>query len=321
MLFSIIIPMYNERNTLDKCLSSILKQSEEDYQVLIVDDGSTDASLEIAKGYEARDPRFSVISTPHRETGAARNKGLEYARGEYVIYMDADDYWLREDLLQILKNRIEQHPTDVLMYQMVKVTDEGDVLKRYTKPRFQRADEVLELKDIYLDLVRDGQVLASACNKCVRRELLEKKGVVFREDVLCEDIDWVLRLFSKVETIRLLNLDAYAYTQHKGESRSNQEKAPDDLVEIVTDWSRQLRQGTVPHEQAVAGFTAFEYGICMGNYHRLSEEKKRMLREHLYLLNCGLDRKTKLIGRFHRVFGFHLTCLAIRVYLRLRRIW
>ena len=321
MIFSIIIPMLNAESTLDRCLSSIEQQSFQDYQVIIVDDGSTDHSLDIANGYALRDSRFSVISVPHGGTGAARNRGLAQAVGEYILFLDADDYWVKSDLLLDLQTRITNHPTDIFMFQMLKVTDDGVVLKRYTKPAFYHDNMVLALKDIYQDLVKDGQVLASACNKCVRKALLREKNVRFREDVLGEDIDWALQLFSNAQTIYLLNLYAYAYTQHKFQSRSSRENAPDDLVSVVNDWSARLKQGNISHARAVAGLTAFEYGICMGNNHLLSDDKKRIMKDNIYLLKYGLDRKTKLIYRFYKVFGYGLTCLAIRVYLVIRRIW
>lgn len=321
MLFSIIIPMWNAESTLDRCLSGITQQSFQDYQVIIVDDGSTDNSLIKAMGYAQRDSRFSVISMPHAGAGAARNRGVAQADGEYILFLDADDYWVRSDLLMNLQSQITNHPTDIFMYQMLKVTDDGVILKRYTKPPFYHDNMVLELKDIYQDLVRDGQILASACNKCVRSGLLREKNVRFREDILGEDIDWVLQLFSNVQTICLLNLYAYAYTQHKYQSRSSRENAPDDLVSVVNHWSLRLMQGNISHARAVAGLTAFEYGICMGNHHLLSDEKKAIMRENVYLLKYGLDKKTNLIYRFYRVFGYTLTCVVIRGYLFLRRIW
>lgn len=321
MRMSIIIPVYNGAATLDRCLKSIQRQSYGDYQVVIVDDGSVDGSLALARGWAARDDRFTVISKPCYGPGAARNRGLALAQGEYVLYMDADDYWLRDDLLQTLADRIHRQPADVYMYQMAKVTEDGSVLDRYTKSPFARADAVLALDDVYEDLVRDGQTLAAAWNKCVRRELLLERDIRFREDVFGEDIDWVLQLFSHVRTICLLNLRAYAYTQHRTVSRSTCSDAPNDLVRIVDDWARRLAAGGVAHTKAVAGVLAFEYGICMGSYHLLSRENQRLMRRSAHLLDWGLDGKTGLIRRFYKIFGFYLTCAAIRLYLAARRVW
>lgn len=319
MRFSIIIPAYNAECTLERCLRSIADQRFRDFQALIVDDGSGDSTAAIAERFICQDPRFVLLSLPHGGPGAARNRGLEQALGEYILYMDADDYWVREDLLQQLNDRIQAHPADAYMYQMVKVSEEGTILTQYTKPRFQQENTVLALENIYSDLVKDGQTLASACNKCIRNSLFREAGITFREDTFGEDIDWVLQLFSHVQTICLMNLDAYAYTQHRGESRSRHPDAANDLVQIVRDWSLRASRGSLVHFEAVMGLVAFEYGICMGSHHRLSRENRQVMRQNVRLLQYGLDQKTKLIAKFHRIFGYSLTCLAIRTYLYLRK--
>ncbi len=321
MRFSIIIPVYNAEATLETCLASVAMQNFPDYQVLIVDDGSTDDSLAVAKNYTDRDSRFSLLSIDHRGPGAARNEGLVHAQGDYVVHMDADDYWIREDLLQELENRICSQSADVYMFQMVKATEDGTVLTRFTKPPFARADRVLELKEVYEDLVKDGQTLAAAWNKCVKRDLLLEKKIRFREDVRGEDIDWVIRLFSHTQTICLMNLQAYAYIQRKTPTRSTQKGAHNDLVAIVHDWGERCAAGGIAHSEAVAGLVAFQYAICLGHDHHLTPEKKRIMRRDTHLLNWGLDRKTKLTLRFYRLFGYNLTAAALRLYLTLRRIW
>lgn len=321
MRFSVIIPVYNARDTLGKCLSSIAAQAFPNFQVLIVNDGSTDQSLSVAAEFAARDDRFRVYSIGHSGPGAARNEGLLRAEGDYVLYMDADDYWVRSDLLQELDKRILAEPADVYMYQMAKITEDGTELKRYTKPPFALADKVVELKEVYRDLVEDGQTLASACNKCVRRSLLLEKEIRFREDVVGEDIDWVLQLFSYARTICLLNLRAYAYIQRKIPTRSTQKGAHNDLVTIVNDWALRCEAGNVNHPGAVAGLVAFQYAICLGHDRDLTAENKRLMRQNTHLLQYGLDRKTRLTYGFFRVFGYDLTAAALGLYLILRRIW
>lgn len=321
MLFSIIIPMYNAENFIERCLISILNQSYADFEVLIVDDASTDSCLKKVKDLSTKDSRLKIHQITHSGPGAARNKALAEARGEYVLFVDADDYWNDLEFLANLKAVIVEQHAEVYMYQMAKVTTNEQTLNRYRKPPFEYDNIVLKLEDVYVDLVKDGQTLAAAWNKCVSRKLLNENKIQFLETTKGEDIDWVLQLFSCVQTICLLNWEIYAYTQHKTESRSTSKDGPNDLACIIARWSQLLRQGKVPHARAVAGLTAFEYGICMGSNHLLSDENRKMMREHEYLLKYGLDKKTKLIQRFYKIFGYDLTCFAIRFYLWTRRIW
>ena len=319
-MFSIIIPIYNGQTYLDKCIQSILDQTYRDYEIILVDDGSTDQSRQLAARLEESIDVLTCIHTEHRGAGVARNVGLDHAVGDYILFMDVDDYWLDQSLLETLHGRIRQHATDIYMYQMLKVTEEGEILEKYRKERFFHDQMVLGIKDVYQDLVRSGQVLASCCNKCIRRELLEQHGIRFLEDVYAEDIDWVIQLFSYGKTICLLNIDAYAYVQHRYISRSNVKEAPNDIVKMIGSWSDRLRTKKLPHARAVAGLIAFEYGICMGNYQYLSPTSRKIMREHEYILKYGLDRKTRLIYRFYRICGFRLTCRAIRFYLFLRKL-
>ena len=321
MRFSIIIPAYQAEHTLEKCLASIRMQNFQNYEVLIINDGSTDATSKAAQQTVASDSRFHLISTAHQGPGAARNEGLVLARGEYILHMDADDYWIREDLLSELDSQIQLHPADIYLYQMVKLSQSGQVLHRYDKPPFSNEKKVLDLKDVYQDLVADGQALAAACNKCVNRDFLLHHQIRFRDQIFAEDIDWVLQLFSHVQTICLLNIQAYGYVQYRIPTRSNQRQAPNDLASIVLEWGERAIQGTVAHHEAVAGLAAFEYAICMGSHHLMQPQIKRLMRRNAHLLHHGLDRKTQMICRFYRIFGYHITCLAIRIYLLLRRIW
>ena len=119
MRISIIIPVYNGAKTLNRCLQSVVAQNFEDYQVIIVNDGSTDDTLAMADEWISRDSRFQVFSQKRCGPGMARNVGLTLASGEYVVYMDADDYWVRDDILQRLSEKIEEDPADVYMYQIV----------------------------------------------------------------------------------------------------------------------------------------------------------------------------------------------------------
>lgn len=166
----------------------------------------------------------------------------------------------------------------------------------------------------------DGQVLASACNKCVKRSLLEEEYILFPEGGYAEDIDWVIQLFSRAKYISFLNGLAYAYRQHGNSTASRSTEGPNHLAAIIQKWAEKVKQNEVPDPEVVAGLLAFEYGICMGHQQYLSREMKIILKEYQYLLHYAMDKKTKVIRLFHRIFGYWFTCNMIRFYLFCRRI-
>ena len=320
IFFSIIIPAYNAEKYIEKCIHSVLSQSYTDCEVIIIDDGSVDGTEEFCRKAAETAPFISVYRIPHSGAGAARNAGLRRASGEYVIFLDADDYWTNSFLLEHLHDKLLERKVDVVMFQMDKYTAEGSLLKKYRKGPFPSDKECYLLREVYETLVSDGQVLASSCNKCIRRSLLEKEHITFQEGGLAEDIDWVLQLLSHVKYIGFLDVISYAYRQHKGYSASNDTAGPEYQARMVEDWAARLKRHEVPNARAVSGLLAFEYGICLGYSRYLSAEMKRMLKKYRYLLEYALDKKTRLIRNFHRVFGLKLTCFAVRFYLFLRRL-
>lgn len=320
VFYSIIIPAYNAEKYIEQCVQSVLAQTCRDYEILVISDGSDDRTEKIARKIAESELNVFFMSIPHSGAGAARNAGMRKAQGRYVIFLDADDYWTNPFLLEHLRRKILRNEPDVIMFQMDKCREDGTVLKQYRKGPFPGDKECYRLKEVYETLVYDGQVLASSCNKCVRYSLLVEKNIVFQEGGLAEDIDWVLQLFSHVKSISFLDEISYAYRQHKGYSASNDTQGPDYQARMVEDWAARLKRHEVPNARAVSGLLAFEYGICLGYSQFLSPEMKQMLKDHRYLLEYALDRKTCMIKKFHRIFGLRITCAAVRFYLFLRRL-
>lgn len=320
VFFSIIIPAYNAEKYIEQCIHSVLSQSYTDYEVIIIDDGSVDGTEKLCRKAAETVSFVMPYRISHSGAGAARNAGIRRTSGEYVVFLDADDYWINSFLLEHLHDKLLERKVDVVMFQMDKYTEDGEVLKKYRKEPFPSDKKYYRMRDVYEVLVRDGQVLASACNKCVRRSLLEDACIVFQEGGLAEDIDWVLQLFSHVKSISFLDEISYAYRQHKGYSASNDIQGPEYQARMVEDWAARLNRHEVPNAKAVSGLLAFEYGICLGYSQFLSSEMKQMLKDHRYLLEYALDRKTCMIKKFHRIFGLRITCAAVRFYLFLRRL-
>ena len=106
MFFSIIIPVYNVEAYLQDCLESVLRQSFPDWEAICVNDGSTDVSLAILEEYAAKDSRFRIFSQVNGGLSSARNAGLKVAKGNYVLFLDSDD-WLEKNALEVLAGRVD----------------------------------------------------------------------------------------------------------------------------------------------------------------------------------------------------------------------
>lgn len=122
MLFSIIIPAFNAEKYIEKCIQSILVQSFQDWETIIVNDGSTDRTGEIIEKFACIDERIRVIHKQNNGQLYARRSGIEIARGEYLLFLDSDDYW-NPNCLSILANAIAEYDADVIMFPAVRIGD------------------------------------------------------------------------------------------------------------------------------------------------------------------------------------------------------
>ena len=189
IFFSIIIPAYNAEKYIEKCIHSVLSQSYTDCEVIIIDDGSVDGTEEFCRKAAETAPFISVYRIPHSGAGAARNAGLRRASGEYVIYLDADDYWTNSFLLEHLHDKLLERKVDVVMFSDGQVyggrTDSEEISKR---PVSLRSKNITGCGMCTKCLCGTDRCWRPACNKCVRRSLLKDAGIVFQEGGLAEDI-------------------------------------------------------------------------------------------------------------------------------------
>jgi len=212
MLFSIIIPVYNVEKYIADCLNSVLKQSFQDWEAICVDDGSTDNSPAILSEYASKDSRIKVITQNNAGTAAARNSGLEEASGDYVFFLDSDD-WIEEEALQILANRLSDE--DILCFSG----------KRYFEAagHFNQADFLPEKEysngmDYYNENALLPRDFAFVCVvlRIYNRLFLLNNGLLFDEDITYEDNLWVPITIYHARSIKVIHDSLYIYRIREG---------------------------------------------------------------------------------------------------------
>ncbi len=168
-MISVIVPVYNSASQLPRCIESILGQTYRDFELLLMDDGSSDNSLEICRTYEARDSRVRVYTHDNQGVSATRNWGLSIAKGKYVEFVDSDDF-LRENTLETLRTAIEAENADLAMCGLAEIGHQGETLNL---PRIQKTVELCDLEREYPEIF-ERYLLNSPCNKLYKRELIQK---------------------------------------------------------------------------------------------------------------------------------------------------
>ena len=179
-LISVIIPVFQAERYLYRCLDSIISQTLKDYEVILVDDGSTDNSGKICDQYAENDNRFHVIHKNNEGVSIARQTGLDAARGTYVIHADPDD-WVEPDWLEILYDKIEKEQVDIVICDFERIKASNTIL-------YVQCPTSLQNDDVLNDMLK-GKIWGSCWNKLVRKACIQKYGVKFHPEMnLWEDL-------------------------------------------------------------------------------------------------------------------------------------
>lgn len=245
--FSIIIPVYNVERYLDQCMDSLRTASAYSaYEIILVDDGSTDRSGTLCDDYANAIPYVTVIHQKHAGAAAARNTGIRAAAGAYVLFVDADDD-LNRGALQQLSGRIADG-ADFYFLKMQKRYPDGTL-----KPCGQIEDKRLkgrEKDECIRYLAGLAKFPGSACAKLVRRELMLLHHLYFEEGVTAEDLVWSLKCFLYASTFRYLDGPFYYYRQSRAGSVTSRITA-----QSVRDLSHALYGGlSLAHQKPFAKY-------------------------------------------------------------------
>ena len=191
---SVIVPVYNVEQLLPRCLDSIVAQTLREIEIICVNDGSPDRSIDILNRYAAQDARICVISQENRGLGGARNRGVEAARGEYVLYVDSDD-WIDPDYCRALYEAAREADADVACASILK-----------TRPSHSKW--TIHYEDRLEAHTPDDRFRIAHCppdfyvmNKLMRRDVLLQLGLRFRERVCYEDVEYMMRLLGECGTL------------------------------------------------------------------------------------------------------------------------
>ena len=184
---SVIVPVYNTERFLQRCIDSVLAQTYQDFELLLIDDGSKDSSGVICETYAAKDARIRVIHKENTGVSDTRNLGLDVARGKYLFFLDADDFWLQTDSMSMFVQKAEEHNLDIVRGEYSAMHEDGSFAwsRRISKKRKQYAERVLYSGE-FLEYGIHGEFFLplSMFKRSRIGNLRFEKGRVFLEDML-----------------------------------------------------------------------------------------------------------------------------------------
>lgn len=206
-IISVIVPIYNVEKYLIRCISSIMEQTYQELEIILVDDGSPDNCGQICDEYATKDNRIKVIHKKNGGLSSARNAGLDIATGQYISFIDSDDY-IEIDMYEKMFNYLNKHEADIVICEVNDVDEENNILDKkviYTskEPEVMNSTEVMRR---YLM----GEWTAS-WDKLYKRDLFNK--IRFPEGKINEDVAIMLHVFEQTETVVYIKDTLYNYRQ------------------------------------------------------------------------------------------------------------
>ena len=203
---SVIVPVYNVRKYLSKCLDSLINQTLKDIEIICINDGSTDDSLKLLEEYAAKDSRINVINQQNQGVGAARNRGLETAQGEYVGFCDPDD-WVDADFFESVYSASDNGIIDIIKGNADIVNFDGQVITHQEQTRIHK-----ELEQSNIPLSGFGWAWFSAIYK---RELVNKFRINFPQTQYLEDVAFLSKMLYVSNSFKLVDSSFYHYFKRR----------------------------------------------------------------------------------------------------------
>lgn len=207
-LISVVIPVYNVQNYVRKCIESVIRQTYTRLEILVVDDGSTDDSGRICDEMAAAETRIQVFHTPNGGLSAARNVGIDHATGEYIAFVDSDD-WIEPDMYDFLYRQIVNYDADISVCS--HYIDKGGKIRckrQVNYPILCNRDEAMEM------LMTDKILHNYAWDKLYRRSLFD--GLHYPVGILYEDIAFTYKVMYRTQRVLVYALPKYHYTVRPG---------------------------------------------------------------------------------------------------------
>ena len=320
---SFIIPIYNVEKYLAECIESILSQGKREYEIILVDDGSTDQSSGICDQfqYDYQDV-IKVIHKPNGGLSSARTAGLSIAQGNYIAFVDSDDR-ISDGALDVIMDWIETASADICFMQAVKFYEDGR-RQPLGDDIFQAGVRNKDKPEVIKYLCSRSKFPGSACTKIYKHSFLCEKNISFPQDRRTnEDLGFVFDCLLTAESFDALDCPYYEYRQGRLGSitRSNTVKGFWDHALFVKESIEKVtlkQKDSEQYSKQLLTFVAYELMIMIYMFARLGENDKiqayQYLIEHLDIMKYGKSKKVKMVYVASKIIGINFTSKLLNYY-------
>ena len=302
--FSIIVPVYNVEDYINKCLDSILNQSFKDFEIIVVNDGTKDNSIEKIKDYPIK-----LINQKNQGLSAARNTGVKHATGDYIIFIDSDD-WVEKDLLKELEKSTKNNP-DVIRFQ-IQETYEDTTKKEYKESSFKNKNGVEAF-----ELITKYHFVENAWCYAIKKEYYEKEKFSFKKGMIHEDFGLIPLVIIKANKVNSISYIGYNYFQRQGSimNNANYEKTKKKVEDFYNHYKYLLDEINKTDIDSVV----FKSFISNSMILKICELKKKEYRERLKDLKNNKVFDNLLVDSFVRKMKKLMIKISPKLYYKLTK--
>ncbi|MEG1061747.1 MAG: glycosyltransferase [Oscillospiraceae bacterium] len=308
---TVIIPIYNTKDYLRQCIDSVINQKYKPIEIILVNDGSDDGSIDIC--HEYRD-KYSNVILKSKENGGladARNAGLSCASGDWILFLDSDDYYEDSETFETLVKYADIHNSDIVCFNYKRFFDNTKHISS-TFYSFENSELTLD------ELIHQNIYQSSACLKLIRRTLIQNHNMVFEKGVLSEDIEFSAKLLLYTQKISFCEQAMYIYRMRSGSiTKSISQKHIQDLVNVISKCTNMFNccENKKTRENGLS-FTAFQYCTLLINMRLTSIDKvqRKTIFNMKDILNHDKNKVVNLINKTRKMIGINITSLLLWIY-------
>lgn len=328
-LFSIIIPCYNTALYMEKCLESVIGQTYQNWEIIIVNDGSTDNTENIMWHYVGKDQRIKGITQSNKGLSGARNRGVNEAKGEYILFLDSDDWYKDKSCLEHMFTKIKRVNPDIVVFCYQRVSDDGhfyqeDCCQRY----FEQMKEVTYSGEQYLYYMLSQSVIYRwyPWRYAFNRTFWIDNQFKFRIPRF-EDIDMIYKIILKAQKIIVLNEVVYQYrTVREGALTSVSKESMYDLLCVSQNTINDVNNMNIDEKLKGLLNNNFSYGYfsVLNEVNNLKKDSRKVIFNVLNRKRGMMDyttrKKNMLLRWLISVFGIHVVSKLLFVRMRWRSV-
>lgn len=317
---SIVLPIYNVAEYLDECLHSIFVQSFNDFEVIMVNDGSTDASEKIAQTYADKDSRFKLISKINGGLSSARNVGIENAKGQYICFVDSDDF-IHNDYLKVMYEAAIKQEADMVFADYHEIAEDGTDLKKsngkcpYIQGNIQKKILLEALASVGENHYATAVVVA--WNKLIRTDIMKK--LRYKEGVIHEDEFIIMPLLLLCEKCVWVEADIYAYRQRRSGIMQSEKQAYAHL-KILEAFEERIKFCEKINDNALHKKFVMSYFWDLEIWYFLMREKYNIPSHKIYFFFTNKMRKHLIryfkVLRKRKIYEYGIFTISPEYYLK-----